>query len=152
LPQVLGAASQARVFKENLAALGFEAFPGINPVIGPFNSFDARLQLAWPLLDPRAIQKSRSSQRKPEIALEQERLAREQVAAAAAIAYLDAQRTAESVRTSQVSVELAKTLLKQAEDLKKAGTAAKIDVARAQTRLAQESLRALVAKSSSQDA
>src|SRR5262245_25283218 len=39
LPQVTGTARQARVFKVNLEAQGFN-FPGMDPLIGPFNTFD----------------------------------------------------------------------------------------------------------------
>src|SRR5437879_204024 len=40
LPQITGTVAQSRVFKNNLAAAGFEASPLLpNPVIGPYNTF-----------------------------------------------------------------------------------------------------------------
>src|SRR6185437_8179926 len=116
LPQVTGSVSQQRVFKTNLAAEGFTSFPlaGFNPVIGPYNSFDARLQLVQTLLDLNTFwvrQAARSSQ---EVARWQEQLAREQVAAAAALAYLEAQRTQRAVAAAQADLKLSQSLSKLA--------------------------------------
>ena len=52
LPQVEFSVSQGRTFAENLAAVGFGGFlGGASPVIGPFNTFDARLRLVASVLD-----------------------------------------------------------------------------------------------------
>src|SRR4051812_23934735 len=44
LPGVIGSASQSRVYRENLAALGFGGGGAFPTLIGPFNSFDARVR------------------------------------------------------------------------------------------------------------
>lgn len=153
LPQVVGTARQARVYKVNLAAQGFSSFPGgFDPVLGPFNTFDARVRLSQRIFDMEAIDRARSSAAARRVADAQTALAREHVAAAAALAYLDVLRARASIVSANAGDTLAQTLLNQVENQKKAGAAAGIDVARAKTRAAEERLRVLVAKSQENDA
>ena len=147
LPELTATARQARVFKVNLAAQGFASFPGIDPLLGPFNSFDARAQVVQKLLEVSAIQRYRSAGRATEITRLREQLVRDQVAAAAALACLDVLRAQKSVDTAQASVKLARALLDKARDQKQAGAAAGIDLARAETRAAEEDLRFLQTES-----
>ena len=52
LPQITGTVQQQRVFKVNLESEGFPANnPFFSPELGPFNAFDARLQLVQTLLN-----------------------------------------------------------------------------------------------------
>jgi outer membrane protein TolC len=76
-----------------------------------------------------------------DVARWQEKLAGEQVVSAAALAYVEAQRSASVVEAAQSDADLAKTLLHQTQDQHHAGTATGVDEARAQTRLAQEEVR-----------
>ncbi len=152
LPQIMGTASQSRVFKVNLAAEGLGDFPGIDPLLGPFNVFDARARLAQTLIDVEALQKARSSAHGARSARLQENLAREQASAAAALSYLEALRAQEAVAAARSGADLARQLLGESQDRRKAGAAAGIDVARARTRAAEEDLRLLQARSDAQDA
>ena len=152
LPQITGAVSQARVFKVNLAAEGLGNFPGVNPLLGPYNVFDARARLALTLIDVGAVQKARSSSRGARLADVQKILAREQASAAAALTYLEALRAQEAVDAAKSGADLAGQLLDETRDRRKAGAAAGIDVARARTRAAEEDLRLLQARSDAQDA
>jgi len=143
LPLLFGTVSQARTFKTNLAAQGFPAtgsFP-FDILIGPFNTFDARVQATQRLLDVEIYRQTRAVRALADVSEWQVKLAGDQVATAAALAYIEAQRSSRVIEAAQSDVDLANTLLKQTHDQHRAGTAAGIDEARAQTRLAQEQVR-----------
>ena len=152
LPQVTGSVSQAHVFRFNLASEGFGSFPGIKPLIGPFDVFDARVQLVQTVFDMSAVQRARSAGRFSAAAQAEERLARQQVEAAGALAYVESLRAANAREAAQAGVDLAQRLLTQARDQRRVGTAAGIDVARAETRAAEDDLRLLEAQAAVQDA
>ncbi|MGA9770649.1 MAG: hypothetical protein WBV94_16535, partial [Blastocatellia bacterium] len=91
LPNISGSASQADQ-TINLAAQGLtpQSFPLIqSPLIGPFNSFDARIRLAQTVFNLSAIRQYQGGRTESAIAATGERLARQQVIAAAALAYLN---------------------------------------------------------------
>lgn len=140
LPNISGAAYQANL-TINLAALGFQAgrFPGFtNTFIGPFNNFDARATLVQNILDFSAIRNYQSSRQGIRVAEFRQQLAREQVAEATALTYLETLRSERNVAAAQANVTLAEALLRLAQDQHTAGVATGIDVTRAETRLAQE--------------
>jgi outer membrane protein TolC len=131
---------------ENLAALGLDssAFPaGIRfpTFIGPFNVFDARLNLAQSLFDLNAIRQYQASKAAVKVADFQVQLAREQISASAALSYLNAIRSERSVQAAQANLDLAQALLTLAQNQRAAGIATGVDVTRAQTRVAQEQVR-----------
>jgi outer membrane protein TolC len=141
LPTVVGTASQARVFKVNLEASGFPTGGPFPSLVGPFNSFDARLQLVQNVLDLSAYWRFKAGRAGLKTASLREKLAREQVAASAALFYVEAQRTARAVGAAQANVKLAESLFKLARDQKEAGVSTGVDVARAETSLAQTRLQ-----------
>jgi outer membrane protein TolC len=148
LPSLLGTASQSRVFRENLEAQGFGGM-GFPSLLGPFNSFDARVRLTQTLFDLSTIKRFQAAGAARELAARQEDAAREQVAAAAALAYVEALRARKAVAAARADDELARRLLAQAEDQEKEGTATGVDVVRARTRAssaAVDLLRAQVAE------
>lgn len=142
LPQVGLSISQTRTFRENLTAMGFGPGPGGGSyMIGPFDTFDARLRLVQTLLDLPAANTASSrkaSQRAAGLRLD---LAGEQVAAAAALSYLEVLRSAAAVNSAVSGLELAASLRTLAENKHEAGSATGLDVLRARTREAEESLR-----------
>jgi len=152
LPKITGAVQQARVFKENLEAQGFSGNGPFDPLLGPFNSFDARLQLVQSVLDFNAIWKTRADNRRRKMSILEEALAREEVAAAAALAYLEAQRTQRSVSAAQADLTLSDSLLKLARDQHSAGVSTGIDVARAETEREQANLRLIRTRVAAQEA
>ncbi|HST52100.1 MAG TPA: TolC family protein [Pyrinomonadaceae bacterium] len=152
LPQLSGSAYQANL-TQNIAALGFQpgTFPGItNTFIGPFNNFDARARLVQSIFSLSAIRNYQAGREGVRVAVLQEGLAREQVATATALTYLEALRSDRSVAAAQANVDLAQTLLTLAQDQRNAGVATGVDVTRAQTRLAQEQVRLAEAQTSSE--
>ncbi len=154
LPNVFGTAYQASV-TENLAALGFTGakFPGITSTfVGPFKNFDARARLQQTIFNLSILRNYQAGRAGVRVAEFQEAIAREQVATATALVYLEALRANLSVNTAQVNVTLAQTLLKLATDQRAAGIATGVDVTRAETRLAQEQVRLSRAQTDDEDA
>ena len=143
LPNISGAAYQATV-TENLAALGFTPgrFPGFTSTfIGPFKNFDARLRLEQTIFSLSALRNYQAGRAGVRVAEMEEDLAREQVATATGLAYLESMRADRAVLAAQANVALAQALLKLAQDQRDAGIATGVDVTRAETRLAQERVR-----------
>jgi len=143
LPNISGAAYQATV-TENLAALGFAPgrFPGFTSTfIGPFKNFDARLRLEQTIFSLSALRNYQAGRAGVRVAEMEEDLAREQVATATGLAYLESMRADRAVLAAQANVALAQALLKLAQDQRDAGIATGVDVTRAETRLAQERVR-----------
>ena len=142
LPQVEFTISQSRTFKENATALGFGEAPGGGVfMMGPFNTFDARLSLVQTVLNLSARNTARSRAEDERSAKLRVSLAAEQVSAAAALAYLEVLRSSAAVSSAASGLELAAGLRALAEGKHDAGTATGLDVLRARTREAEESLR-----------
>lgn len=143
LPHLSATASQANQ-TINLVALGFRpgTFPGLrSTLIGPFNTFDARLQLAQSLFNLAAVLRTQAGRAAMELSRLQEQLARNQVATAVELSYLGAQRSQRAVEDAAANLALARSLLTQAEDQRAAGVATGLDVTRAATRVAQNEAR-----------
>jgi outer membrane protein TolC len=154
LPNISGAAYQASV-TENLAALGFTPgrFPGFTSTfIGPFKNFDARVRLEQTIFSLSALRTFQAGRAGVRIAEMEEDLAREQVATATALAYLESMRADRAVSAAQANVTLAQTLLKLAQDQRDAGVATGVDVTRAETRQAQEQVWLARAQTDSEEA
>jgi outer membrane protein len=154
LPNISGAAYQASL-TENLAALGFTPgrFPGFTSTfIGPFKNFDARVRLQQTIFSLSALRNYQAGRAGVRAAQFEEGIAREQVATATAIAYLETMRADRSVVAAQANVTLGQTLLKLAQDQRDAGIATGVDVTRAETRLAQEQVRLSRAQTDAEEA
>jgi outer membrane protein len=80
------------------------------------------------------------------VAALQENLAREQVASAAALAYVESLRTSRAVEAAQSDLALSQSLYDQARDQHGAGTSTGVDVARAETRMAEDNVRLIRAR------
>jgi outer membrane protein len=142
LPNLYGTSYQADV-TENLAALGFQGqnFPGLSTFVGPFRNFDARAHLVQTIFDLSALRNYEAGKAAVHAAEFEESLAREQVAAGTTLLYLELIRTERNVLSAEANVQLAQALLKLAQDQRNAGVATGLDVARAETRVAQEQVR-----------
>jgi outer membrane protein TolC len=145
LPQLTATLSETRTFKENLAAQGLD-FPGFPPMLGPFDSFDARAHLTQKLFDWGAWRRSQSGAAAARAAGEEEAAAREQVASAAALSYLEAVRAQRAVAAARADKAVADSLLALARDRKDQGAATGVDVVRAQARAADADAALLRAK------
>ncbi|MDD5208224.1 MAG: TolC family protein [Elusimicrobiales bacterium] len=153
LPQVEFSVSQERTLRENLTAMGFGSLPGGGAnLIGPFNTFDARLRLVASVLDLSARGLARSKSEEEKISFLRLELVKEQVTAAAALAYLDVLRASAAENSASSGRDLARSLRELAENKHEAGSATGLDVVRAKTREAEESLRVIRARTSLEEA
>lgn len=152
LPQLTATLSEMRTFRVNLAAEGLD-FPGFPSMLGPYDTFDARVRLTQKVFDWGATRRAQSDEAAARAAVYEERAAREQVAAAAELAYLEAVRAQREVAAATADDELAERLLSLAEDRRGQGAATGVDVVRAQARASDASaslLRARVAEREAQ--
>ena len=124
----------------NIAAVGLpvDKLPGLSPFTGAFNRFDARFQMVQSVFNLGSIRRYQAGSYGVVLAREQQRLAVQQVTTATAISYLAVLEAEQAVSAAQSNVQLAETLLALANSQKQAGVAAGIDVARAETRLANQ--------------
>lgn len=122
--------------------------PAIPSFVGPFNTFDARLNFSQALLDIASLRQLRSSTAAVQVAELNAQLAREQVATFVALAYLNAQRGSLDVRAARADLVLAEALRSLAQQQRDAGIANGIDVVRAATRASQQHLRLVQAEAS----
>jgi outer membrane protein TolC len=139
----------------NLAAQGFTfAFlPDIPSTrLGPFNRFDARARLVQSLFDLRSIRDYAAEKNEVRATELEAALARQQVAAGTALAYLDAVAAARAVESANENLRLADELLTLARDQRDAGIATGLDVSRAETRVAEERVRVARARSDADNA
>ena len=127
---------------------GAGAVPTIPSFVGPFYTFDARLNFSQALLDLSAFRQYKSSQAAVRVADLTAQLAREQVATFVALAYLTAQRGSLDVRAARADLVLAEALLRLARQQREVGVANGIDVVRAESRVAQQRLRVVQAEAS----
>lgn len=150
LPNVSGNAYQVRS-TTNLRAQGLD-FPGLPSLVGPFNTFDARAKVTQTVFNLGAWRHRQAAELGVDLAHLQEKLAREQVASATTLAYVEALRARQTVTTAQANRELARSLKQLADDQHNVGVANGLDVARAATRLAQSDSALIQAQSGSQQA
>jgi outer membrane protein TolC len=149
LPQLTATLSEMRTFRISLAAEGL-SFSGFPTLLGPYDTFDARVRLTQKLFDWGAARRAQSLEASARAAVYEEKAAREQVATAAALAYLEAVRSGRAVAAVTADKEVADRLLALAQDRKSQGAATGVDVVRAQARDADASaalLRAQVEQS-----
>ena len=130
LPTVTGTASIA-VQQVNLAAYGLK-FPGLNPIIGPFQVVDFRAYLTQNLINVQSLESYLAAKHNFQSAKLSAEDARDMVVLTVGNAYLLC--IADGARIEAVNAELAtsKVTLDQAVASHEAGTSPRIDVLRAQ--------------------
>jgi outer membrane protein TolC len=137
LPRFMGAASQSRIFKSNLAVQGLGASPLIpDPVIGPYDAFDARIQFVQSVLDMNALWLKKAAGANAQAAQWGVDLAGEQVATAAALAFVEDLRAIRDIHDAESNLALSQRLSTQAQHQHDAGLATAVDLVRADTRVA----------------
>ena len=145
LPRLYGTLDESRE-KINLEAYGLPPAPGESPLVGPFDVFDARLHLAESLLDLSANAKADAAARRLAASRFTQRDARDRVVAAVADLYLDAVASRARIESAQAQVATAEAASQLAADRHDAGSAASIDVLRADVNLAAQRQRLIAAE------
>ena len=135
LPHVEAGISQARVGRMNLEAMGFKTN---QPLIGPFNTFDARFRLTQTIFDLSAISRFQAGSTEVKVKQYEEEFAKQKVILEASLAYLGALQSQGRYKAAEADAKLAKRLLDQANHQHEAQIATGVDVARATTRDAEE--------------
>ncbi len=145
LPQVEATASESRQII-NLAAFGLAPPNGESPLVGPFNTVDARIHVAGALLDASALARLAAAREQLAAARLTYQEARELVIGAVAELYLEALADRARIDTASSQVDVAAATAELASDRHRAGKAAGIDELRARVRLAEERQRLLEAQ------
>jgi outer membrane protein TolC len=130
LPTVTGGAS-ITVEQIDLAAEGLK-FPGINPIIGPFQVEDFRAYLTQNLVNLNAFQNYLASKHNFQAAKFTAQDARDLVVLTVGNAYLLCVADEARVKAVQAELDSAKLSFDQAKDAHEAGTSPRIDELRAQ--------------------
>ncbi|WP_165797261.1 TolC family protein [Solimonas fluminis] len=136
LPQLGAGVSQTRQ-TTNPATLGFE-FPGLPSLIGPYSVFDARVKLSQAVLDFARHSELSGAGHAVEAARAEAEQSRERIAAQVALSYIQVLAGEQAVEAARADLVLAEDLLTLARDQREAGVASGVDVARAQTAVAQD--------------
>jgi outer membrane protein TolC len=135
LPNVNAYVTESRQ-RINLQAFGISPSSfGLANVVGPFNTFDARVTLSQSLVDLRATNETRAENHNVEAARHSYRSARDLVVLVAANAYLQTLAADARTQSARAQLQTSDTLYQQAQDLKQNGIVAGIDVLRAEVRL-----------------
>ena len=150
LPNLTARGSEVRQ-RINLEAFGLP-LPGVPPLVGPFNVFDARLFLSQSVFDLRALNDARSESHNLQAARFTHKGNRDLVVLVAVNLYLQALAASARADSARAQLETARALYQQAQDLKESGMVAGIDVIRAEVRLSTERQRATGAENEFQKA
>jgi outer membrane protein TolC len=150
LPNLDSSVSQSNQTR-NLAAFGIRVqlpVPGFQfpELVGPFNTFDARVTGTQSIFDFSSIRRYQSSRKAVGASEAESDYAREQVAAQVAVFYMNALAAQAHVEAAEANLELAEALARLAENRRAAGTGTAIESTRAQVQLANERQRLLVAR------
>jgi outer membrane protein TolC len=136
LPTITGAASY-EVEQVNLAAYGLK-FPGINPIVGPFQVVDFRAYLTQNLINLQAFENYLAAKHNFEAAKLNAQDARDLVVLTVGNAYLLCIADAARIDAVKAELDTANVSLKQANDQHEAGTAPRLDMLRAQVDVQNE--------------
>ena len=142
LPNVRGSVSERRQVI-NLEAFGF---PAPDPIVGPFNVFDARIGLSQRLIDLAALNEARAASLDEKIQVLGIRSARELVVLVTVNLYLEAISASSRIDVARAQLETADVLQRQASNLKTSGLVAGIDVLRAEAQVQRQRQRLIVAE------
>ncbi len=135
----------------NLSTFGLNfgtaaGFPFALPtVVGPFDVFDTRASVTQSVFDFSAVRRYQASKTGISAAKFDNESTRNQVADQVARAYLLGLRAEAALDTAKANVELSEALLKLASSQKEAGTGTGIEVTRAQSQLANDRQRQVIA-------
>jgi outer membrane protein TolC len=149
LPDVRASVTESRR-ETNLEAFGFPLSKfsfgvSIPSVVGPFNVFDARVFATQSVLDLEALNKVRAETHQLSAVRHAYRSARELVVLVAANLYLEGLAAQARATTARAQLDTAQALQVQAEDLRRSGIVAGIDVVRAEVRVSTDRQRATAA-------
>ena len=141
----------------NLAAFGIQIqipIPGFYfpTVVGPYNTFDARVQATQTVFDFAAIRRFQASRAGIRAADAETDSARDQISGQVASLYMSALAAQAHVEAAQANVDLSQATAKLADNRKNAGTGTGIEVTRALVEIANARQLLLVAQNNERQA
>jgi outer membrane protein TolC len=145
----LGVRGQEAVQTESLTALGLKGTTlgvPVPRVIGPFNYFDLRANLAQSIFNFRSLEKERAATASLKAAQFSLKDAREVVVLAVGNSYLQEIAAAARVETAEAQVKTAQALSDKAADQLKAGLIPAVDALRSQVELQNRQQQLIVAR------
>jgi outer membrane protein TolC len=143
-PNIDGSVSEARRIV-NFAAFGFPLPPGQNPIVGPFNVFDARVFVSQSVFDLSALNSVRAERHRVAAAQYSVRSARDLVVLVTAQLYLQGLATAARADSAKAQMQSAEAFFRQATSMKESGMIAGIDALRAEVQFDTARQRATAA-------
>jgi outer membrane protein TolC len=141
-----------RTFNKNSLGIQFPTIPGQTPIpdlVGPFDIWDARVQVRQSLVDFSSVARTRAAGAQVGSAQADSGAISEAAAQLAALAYLRAARARAVVVARQADSSIAAELLGFTQAQKAAGVSAAIDVTRAETQLVAAQGALVVARNQS---
>lgn len=130
----------------NLDAFGFQGFPGMKKVVGPFNIFDVRAYMSQKILDISALNQYRAAKENVAAAQYSNENTRDLVVFICANIYLQAVAGNSRIDAIRAQVSTAQVLYDLALDQKTAGVVPAIEVLRAKVELQSQQQRLIVAE------
>lgn len=114
----------------NLQNIGL-VFPGFGPRVGPYRTFDARPTLTQNVVDLSLLSRIRAAKAQEAVFRYDAQTAREATLLAVLQLYLQIQQADSRIAAAEARAKTAEAVLDQARQFEQAGTASKLDVARA---------------------
>jgi outer membrane protein TolC len=142
LPDLHGSVNEQRQVL-NLEAFGF---PAPDPIVGPFNVFDARVFLSQPVLDLSAKNSARAASAHERAEANSVRTARDLVVLVSVNLYLQTIAASSRLSAAHAQQDTAEALHRQALDLRNAGLVAGIEVLRAEGQFQNQRQRTIAAE------
>jgi outer membrane protein TolC len=136
LPQLNGLV-QTTYQVTNLAGIGL-TFPGLRDRLGPFSTFDARPRLSQTVFDAALIASTRAAKERIKQAEEDTSVTRERVLGSVIQLYLQALQASSRLRAAEARELNYEAIRRQVADRTEAGTANKLDLARAVEQVQRE--------------
>jgi outer membrane protein TolC len=130
----------------NLEAFGFQGFPGMETIVGPFNVFDVRAYVNQTVLDFSALNRYRAAKENLRATQFSNDNTRDLVVFICANLYLQAIASQNRIEATRAQVRTAEVLHNLALDQKTAGTVPGIEVLRAHVELQAQQQRLIVAE------
>ena len=127
----------------DLATFGIPPIPGIPPIVGPFEVFDARGFVTQRILDFNSLNSLRAQSDTAKAARYSYQDARDTVVLVVGGSYMQAVASAARIDAVRAQLQTATALYQQSLDMKNAGLAAAIDVLRSQVEMQAQQQRLL---------
>jgi outer membrane protein TolC len=145
LPKVTARVSDVQQ-QVNLAAFGFQGFPGMKTIVGPYNVFDIRATVNQTVLDFSVLNRYRAANENVKAAQFSQENTKDWVAFVCANLYFQAVAGSSRIEAARAQVQTAQVLHDLAVSQKAAGVVSGIEVLRAKVQLQAQQQRLIVAE------